>query len=95
MKAQRLLPGRRIVPERIRENRAPCYEALQSADQAREQGRYNITDLTQYLDSLSVRMHGPARQIKQELFPKQRLPGIRPAQLRSEGLIVKQEQAAP
>ena len=52
MKAERLLPGRKIVPERIRENRAPYYAALQSADQAWEQGQYNITDLTQYLGRL-------------------------------------------
>jgi Fic family protein len=52
MKAERLLPGQKIVPERIRENRAPYYEALQSADQAWEQGQYNIADLTQYLGGL-------------------------------------------
>ena len=52
MKAERLLPGRKIVPERIRENRAPYYAALQSADQAWEQGQYNITNLTQYLGRL-------------------------------------------
>ena len=52
MKARRLLPGQKIVPERIRENRAPYYAALQSADQAWEQGQYNVTDLTQYLGRL-------------------------------------------
>ena len=52
MKAERLLPGRKIVPERIRENRAPYYAALRSADQAWEQGQYNIADLTQYLGRL-------------------------------------------
>lgn len=52
MKAGRLLPGRKIVPERIRENRAPYYAALRSADQAWEQGQYNIADLTQYLGRL-------------------------------------------
>jgi len=52
MKAERLLPGRKIVPERIRENRAPYYAALRSADQAWEQGQYNITNLTQYLGRL-------------------------------------------
>lgn len=40
------------MPERIRENRTPYYAALQSADQAWEQGQYNITDLTQYLGRL-------------------------------------------
>lgn len=52
MKAGRLLPGQKIVPERIRENRAPYYAALQSADQAWEQGQYNIADLTHYLGRL-------------------------------------------
>lgn len=52
MKAGRLLPGRKIVPERIRENRTPYYAALRSADQAWEQGQYNIADLTQYLGRL-------------------------------------------
>ena len=32
MKAGGLLPGRKIVPERIRENREPYYAALQAAD---------------------------------------------------------------
>ena len=52
MKAGQLLPGQKIVPERIRENREPYYAALQSADQAWEQGQYNIADLAQYLGRL-------------------------------------------
>jgi Fic family protein len=52
MKAGRLLPGKKIVPERIRENRGPYYAALQSADRAWNDGRYDVTDLAVYLEEL-------------------------------------------
>lgn len=52
MKAGRLLPGKKIVPERIRENRAPYYAALQSADRAWDDGRYDVTELAVYLEAL-------------------------------------------
>ena len=52
LKAGRLLPGRKIVPERIRENRAPYYTALRSADREWENGIYDISQLTQYLGTL-------------------------------------------
>jgi Fic family protein len=52
MKAGRLLPGRKIVPERIRENRPSYYAALQSADRAWEEGRYDFAQLTVYLEGL-------------------------------------------
>lgn len=47
-----LLPGRKIVPERIRENRAPYYAALQAADRAWAQGHLDCSELENYLIGL-------------------------------------------
>lgn len=47
-----LLPGEKIVPERIRENRTPYYAALRSADQAWAEGHFNVSELTTYLGEL-------------------------------------------
>ena len=47
-----LLPGKKTVPERIRENRAPYYAALQAADFAWEQGQLDVSSLAGYLGSL-------------------------------------------
>jgi fido (protein-threonine AMPylation protein) len=52
MKQRRLLPGKKIVPERIRENRALYIEALQAADQAWHEGRYDLNKLAIYLERL-------------------------------------------
>ena len=52
MKQGRLLPGRRIVPERIRENRDPYYAALHAADVAWDNGKIDVGDLTIYLAGL-------------------------------------------
>jgi len=52
MKQGRLLPGNKIVPERIRENRAPYYAALQAADRAWDNGHFNVTELATYLGEL-------------------------------------------
>jgi len=49
LKHGRLLPGKKIVPERIRENRAPYYAALQAADQAWDQGHFDVSALADYL----------------------------------------------
>lgn len=48
----RLLPGTKIVPERIRENREPYYAALHTADVAWEDGRIDVNDLATYLANL-------------------------------------------
>jgi Fic family protein len=48
----RLLPGKTIVPERIRDNRAPYIAALRVADLAWEGGNYEINDLAIYLGGL-------------------------------------------
>jgi Fic family protein len=52
LKHGQLLPGRKIVPERIRDNRAPYYAALREADVAWEQGHFDVSALTIYLSDL-------------------------------------------
>lgn len=49
-----LIPKKKIVPERIRENRGPYYAALKSADQAWEQGHFDQSELDRYLQGLLV-----------------------------------------
>ena len=50
----KLLPGAKIVPERIRENRDPYYAALQDADQHWNEGHFDVSKLATYLDGLLV-----------------------------------------
>ena len=52
MRAGRLLPGRKIVPERIRENRRPYYEALAEADRQWADGHFDVDALASYLQDL-------------------------------------------
>jgi Fic family protein len=52
VKAGGILPGKRIVPERIRENRQPYYEALRAADRAWDDGNLDFSELDNYLASL-------------------------------------------
>jgi len=47
-----LLPGKKIVPERIRDNRERYYEALQDADRNWENGQFNVDMLASYLEGL-------------------------------------------
>jgi Fic family protein len=47
-----LLPGKKIVPERIRENRTPYYDALKAADVAWEGGHFDVSVLSSYLSNL-------------------------------------------
>jgi Fic family protein len=47
-----LLPGRKTVPERIRENRAPYYAALRAADKAWDEGNLDFSELEVYLADL-------------------------------------------
>ena len=47
-----LLPGKKIVPERIRENRAPYYEALKAADEAWSEGHLDVSVMAEYLADL-------------------------------------------
>ena len=48
----RLLPGKKIVPERIAETRDPYVAALRAADQAWAQGQLNLTAMEAYLAGL-------------------------------------------
>jgi Fic family protein len=48
----RLLPGKKTVPERIREKRAPYYAALQEADRYWADGQFNVDALAAYLADL-------------------------------------------
>ena len=52
MKFGRLLPGNKIVPERIRENRDPYYAALRAADEAWAEGHFDVNQLAGYLGEL-------------------------------------------
>jgi len=52
MRQGRLLPGRKIVPERIRENRGPYYAALREADRHWSEGNFNVSELAGYLEGL-------------------------------------------
>lgn len=52
MRFGRILPGTKIVPERIRENRQPYYAALQAADRAWEDGQFDVSQLAAYLSDL-------------------------------------------
>jgi Fic family protein len=47
-----LLGGKKIVPERIREDRNPYYAALQAADKAWELGHWDVSELATYLEIL-------------------------------------------
>jgi Fic family protein len=48
----RLLPGKKIVPERIRENRERYYLALEEADRHWNEGNFNVNALAEYLSEL-------------------------------------------
>lgn len=52
LKQGQLLPGTKIVPERIREDRKPYYAALQAADIAWEKGQFDVSVLAGYLSGL-------------------------------------------
>ncbi|MDP2131440.1 MAG: Fic family protein [Erythrobacter sp.] len=52
MKYGSLLPGKTIVPERIRANRPPYYAALKAADRAWEEGHFDVSELANYLTVL-------------------------------------------
>lgn len=47
-----LLPGKKTVPERIRENRPAYYAALQEADKHWADGQFNVDKLAEYLAEL-------------------------------------------
>jgi len=52
MRQGRLLGGKKIVPERIRENREPYYAALRAADERWEEGDFDVSELSRYLGEM-------------------------------------------
>jgi Fic family protein len=52
VRSGRILQGKKIVPERIRENRPPYYAALKSADRAWDAGNLDTSELEAYLAGL-------------------------------------------
>lgn len=52
MKYGALLPGKKTVPERIRDDRKPYYAALQAADRAWADGHFDVSELRNYLNQL-------------------------------------------
>lgn len=52
VRSGRLLPGNKIVPERIREDRAPYVAALRAADRAWDAGNLDISELESYIARL-------------------------------------------
>lgn len=52
VRSGRLLPGKKIVPERIREDRGPYIKALRAADRAWEAGNLDVSELSAYLAGL-------------------------------------------
>jgi Fic family protein len=52
MRQGRLLPGKKIVPERIRENREPYYAALREADRNWSEGHFDVSQMADYLAKL-------------------------------------------
>jgi Fic family protein len=52
LKQGRLLPGIKIVPERIRDHRDRYYKALQAADKAWDAGHFDVSELAEYLSDL-------------------------------------------
>ena len=51
-RSKTLLPGRKTLPERIREDRKPYYAALRAADQAWDAGDLDCSQLEDYLAGL-------------------------------------------
>lgn len=51
-RAETLLPGNKILSERIRENRELYYKALRAADRAWDQGNLDFSELEDYLAGL-------------------------------------------
>jgi fido (protein-threonine AMPylation protein) len=54
LKYGQLLPGRSIVPEKIRDNRQPYIDALRAADAAWVNGDFDVSALAHYLDGLLI-----------------------------------------
>ncbi len=60
LKQGKLLPGKKTMPERIRENRQPYYQSLQAADMAWNNGVLDVSQLANYLQALLLAQLGEA-----------------------------------
>jgi Fic family protein len=69
VKEKRLLPGKKIVPERIRENRAPCVDALRAADKAWEQSNLDVSQMEAYLARLLTEQLRDAKEASEANNP--------------------------
>jgi Fic family protein len=66
-----LLPGTKTVPERIRENRQPYYDALREADRHWDNGQFNVDDLAEYLAGLlEAQLNEPAPKSRKKAAKK-------------------------
>ena len=52
MRSEALLPGRRIIPERIRDDRDSYEKALIAADKAWDDGHLDFSEMEEYLAAL-------------------------------------------
>jgi Fic family protein len=52
LKQKKILTGKRIVPERIRDDRKPYYAALKAADRAWDEGNLDVSVMADYLETL-------------------------------------------
>jgi Fic family protein len=52
LKQNKMLTGKRIVPERIRDDRKPSYAALRAADKAWDEGQLDVSVMSEYLEAL-------------------------------------------
>jgi Fic family protein len=66
-----LLPGRKIVPERIRESRSEYVAALRAADRAWENGNLDISAMEAYLARLLIaQLNGENDEDSDPAFPR-------------------------
>lgn len=67
MRHGRLIPGKIIVPERIKQNRQRYYAALQAADRHWSNGQFNVDDLADYLwELLDAQIADAEREAQQK-----------------------------
>jgi Fic family protein len=62
-KEGRILGGRKIVPERIRENRSDCIAALRASDLAWEAGQLDLSEMEGFLAALLIEQYREAARI--------------------------------
>jgi Fic family protein len=61
VREERLLPRKTIVPERIREDPKPYYDALVAADRAWDEGHFDVSQMESYLARLLFEQYQDAK----------------------------------